>query len=91
MTCELCQAERITHWHYEDDLCWIADCKICRVPMAVLKRHTPHPTPEEREHMIAKLRKLFGSGYVDEKMRKIPDHYHIHLRPFLLEPRPHLK
>ena len=25
MTCDLCEAARITPWHAEDDVCWVAD------------------------------------------------------------------
>src|SRR3954453_6380419 len=23
--CEICEAARITEWHHEDDICWVAD------------------------------------------------------------------
>ena len=39
--CELCEAARITQWFYEDDLCWIAECEICAVPMVVWQRARP--------------------------------------------------
>ena len=41
--CELCEAARITAWHHEDDVCWVADCEICMVPMVVWKQHGPEP------------------------------------------------
>lgn len=84
--CELCEAARITEWHYEDDLCWIADCEICMVPMVVWKRHGPEPPPDERDHMIERLQAIgehvFGEGgfSVDGVMRQIPDHFHAHAR-----------
>jgi len=80
-SCDLCRAERKSRWYYEDDLCWIADCIVCGVPMAVLKRHTPTPTPEEKAHLAAKLLAL-GNGFMDDAMRRIPDHYHVHLRGY---------
>ena len=41
MGCDLCEAAQITPWHYEDDVCWIADCEVCDVPMVVWKSHSP--------------------------------------------------
>ena len=41
--CELCAADRVTEWFYEDDECWIAECEACYVPMVVWKRHDPNP------------------------------------------------
>ena len=44
--CDLCEAARITPWFHEDDLCWIAECEICAVPMVVWKepRRRTRPT-----------------------------------------------
>jgi hypothetical protein len=85
--CELCEAAVITARHYEDDLCWIADCEICLVPMVVWREHSPTPPEEVR----ARLHELLGAvadevigpgGWkVDDHMRNIPDHYHAHARP----------
>ena len=36
MSCELCRAARITPWYHEDEICWVAECEICAVPMVVL-------------------------------------------------------
>ena len=33
----------MTDWFYEDDLCWIAECEACWVPMVVWKRTRPEP------------------------------------------------
>lgn len=41
--CELCAAERITEWFYEDDECWIAECEQCYVPMVVWNDTTRIP------------------------------------------------
>ena len=41
--CDLCEAARITPWFHEDDLCWIAECEICAVPMVVWREHDPDP------------------------------------------------
>lgn len=84
--CELCVAARITPWHHEDELCWVADCEICDVPMVVWARHGPAPPPEELDHMLLQLRRVadarFGAGgyTLDQVMRQIPDHFHAHAR-----------
>jgi hypothetical protein len=83
--CELCQAARITPWYYEDELCWIAECEICEVPMVVWRQHGTTPSADELEVMHARLREVadahFGAIYIDDLMRNIPDHYHAHGRP----------
>lgn len=84
--CLLCEAERITAWYYEDDVCWIADCEICMVPMVVWRRHSRTPPSDAMAHMHEQLavvadQQLVGGHYVDDNMRKIPDHYHAHARP----------
>ena len=84
--CELCEAARITPWHYEDDVCWVADCEVCDVPMVVWKSHSPSPPDDVRAHMIEQLRAVgaarFGDdGFsIDDVMRQIPDHFHAHAR-----------
>ena len=35
--CELCEAGHLTTWYHEDEICWIADCEMCAVPMVVWK------------------------------------------------------
>lgn len=82
--CELCEAKPITPRYWEDAICWIADCKQCPgVPMAVFKPHGTQPTRRQFEHMV-ELLKMCGKGRryeLDDSMRSIPDHYHVHLRP----------
>jgi hypothetical protein len=84
--CDLCEAARITPWFYEDDLCWIAECEICAVPMVVWKRHDRDPPAEVRTQLHERLATVVAEcfdfeHYVDENMRNIPDHYHAHARP----------
>jgi hypothetical protein len=83
--CDLCTAARITPWYYEDEICWIAECEICAVPMVVWRQHGIAPPPGELSHMLDRLREVattrFGDFYVDNHMRNIPDHYHAHGRP----------
>ena len=84
--CELCVADRVTEWFYEDDECWIAECEACYVPMVVWKRHDPNPSEEERVGMHARLSQVVVEHYgfehwLDDNMRSIPTHYHAHARP----------
>lgn len=86
-SCELCEAARLTPWHHEDDVCWIADCEACDVPMVVWRRHGTEPSAAELAHMLAELERVAGlrfggSAYrVDRVMRQVPDHFHAHVRP----------
>ena len=76
----------MTTWYHEDELCWIADCEICEVPMVVWRDHGAAPPQAVLDHLLARLREVadarFGAeGYrVDDHMRNIPDHYHAHAR-----------
>ena len=49
--CDLCEAARITPWFHEDDICWIAECEICAVPMVVWRGHGVEPPADELAHM----------------------------------------
>ncbi|MCU1496852.1 MAG: hypothetical protein JWM47_805 [Acidimicrobiales bacterium] len=84
-TCPLCVAARITPWHHEDDICWIADCDICATPMVVWRGHGIDPPADELEHMMAQLSRVateaLGPHWVDGNRRNIPDHFHAHSRP----------
>jgi hypothetical protein len=84
--CDLCEAARITPWYHEDDICWIAECEICAVPMVVWRHHGVEPPSDHLEHMRGQLARIAGQEltvehYVDDNMRNIPDHYHAHARP----------
>lgn len=84
--CELCEAARFTPWFHEDEICWIAECEVCSVPMVVWNRHGSEPPDANLEHMLAHLDRVateqFGeSGYnIDRVMRQIPNHFHAHAR-----------
>lgn len=84
--CELCEAARFTHWYAEDDLCWVADCEVCIVPMVVWKQHGVAPPLSDLTHMemvlSAAADQRFGRGKwsLDREMRQIPDHFHAHAR-----------
>src|SRR6266481_4931057 len=49
--CDLCRAARITPWYHEDDICWIAECEICAVPMVVWRSHGVEPPSDQLAHM----------------------------------------
>ena len=84
--CELCEAARMTAWHHEDEICWVADCEVCGVPMVVWRQHGTEPPEEQRAHMIECLERAAaerwgaGSYVLDPVMRQIPEHFHCHAR-----------
>jgi hypothetical protein len=84
--CELCEAARLTEWFHEDDVCWIAECEACNVPMVVWRTHDPEPPDDVRAVLHARLAEVVARHYVDEfrvdeQLRTIPTHYHAHARP----------
>jgi|SRR5207237_244176 len=85
--CDLCRAARITPWYYEDEICWVAECEICEVPMVVWRYHGTAPRrPTPTWHTCASAcgrspRRSSGSSGWDDHMRNIPDHWHAHGRP----------
>jgi hypothetical protein len=85
--CDLCEAAEITTRYLDDELCWIADCEICEVPMIVWKQHNASPPDDVKAALHARLAevadRILGAGAwsVDDHMRNIPDHYHAHARP----------
>ena len=84
--CELCEAARMTTWYHSDDVCWVADCEICDVPMVVWNDHGADPPEVDRGHMVETLTRVaterFGPDAfsIDRVMRQIPDHFHAHAR-----------
>ena len=85
--CELCEAARMTTWHHEDDICWVADCDACGTPIVVWRQHGTAPPDEEMAHMLDVLGRVAGARFgpdgfaVDRVMRQIPGHFHAHARP----------
>lgn len=83
--CELCEAARLTEWFFEDEVCWVAECEACCVPMVVWKSHHPEPADEVKRHLHGVLASVVAEHfeyepYIDDNMRNIPDHYHAHAR-----------
>lgn len=95
--CELCEAAQITPWYHEDEICWVAECEACSVPMVVWREHGTEPDPETLDHMLDTLGRVatgvVGSDHhIDTVMRQIPDHFHAHARrPFRLQRPPSAK
>lgn len=84
-TCELCDAVPYTERFHDDDLCWIAECESCSVPMVVWRTHRPDPPAEIRRLLHERLRSVVDEVFddevwIDEVMRTIPGHYHAHAR-----------
>lgn len=80
--CPLCNIPLTQYSLHDDDICRVVICRTCKVPMAVLNRHSDTPTSEEMIHIrsvMDKLGKRF-KGILDDSMNTIPSHYHIHLR-----------
>jgi len=88
--CELCELARTTTWYAEFAEPFrfaIIDCDSCDVPMAVLGAHRKAPTDFEQEVLRRELTKVAdtkypGGWFFDDHMRQIPDHYHLHARPY---------
>jgi len=88
--CELCELRDYTQ-RYADFVYpfkfTILDCDSCDTPMAVLGDHRAVPTDDEREFMIEALSLVARAKYgadkfgIDDVMRQIPDHCHLHARP----------
>jgi hypothetical protein len=84
--CLLCRAEQVTARLFEDEECWVADCMVCATPMVVWRVHG-HPDPEVQARLVEHLERLAATRYgdegywVDDRMRRIPDHWHAHARP----------
>ncbi|HUY63712.1 MAG TPA: hypothetical protein VMV14_04265 [Acidimicrobiales bacterium] len=84
--CELCQEARLTTWYHEDEVCWVAECEVCAVPMVVWRHHGTEPPAADLDHMLQCLATAAdqslgpGTWSVDRVMRQIPDHFHAHAR-----------
>ena len=85
-SCDLCEAARMTTWYHEDDVCWIAECEVCSVPMVVWRCHGVSPSASELAHMLGELERVARAQFgerefkVDRVMRQIPGHFHAHAR-----------
>lgn len=87
--CDLCELKEYTPWYAtftQPFRFTILDCDSCDTPMAVLGEHRTRATEQERTFMIEALsliaRAKWGDSefIIDDVMRQIPDHCHIHVR-----------
>ena len=86
--CELCELARTTRWFaqfFEPFPFTLLECDSCDVPMAVLGEHRATVNESERAVMERALRLVaetleLGELHFDDRMRQIPDHYHLHAR-----------
>ncbi|MDA8277168.1 MAG: hypothetical protein M0Z45_03075 [Actinomycetota bacterium] len=84
--CELCSEERLTPWLYEDKHFFVAICISCDLPMVVLRDHRIDLSDNESSAMKEILTKsaveYFDNTpfFVDDVMRQIPNHKHMHAR-----------
>jgi hypothetical protein len=51
--CDLCRAVRMTSWYHEDDVCWIAECDVCDVPMVVCPWLYPGRPEKRTFHLLS--------------------------------------
>ncbi len=85
--CELCDAKILTRRHHEDLEFWVADCKQCRVPMAVYRPHGLRPSHRTHERMALSLLEVSDRLRPGQKvkltddMKTEPRHFHMHARP----------
>ena len=77
--CQLCNLKKITNWHFENDDFVVLDCKTCDVPMYVWRDHE-FPSKMDVLLMINHSQKYFTDRKIDFRRRKIPNHYHFHMR-----------
>ena len=88
--CELCELVPTTTWYaaYDEPFRFvILDCDSCDVPMAVLGAHRAAPSENEcavmRRRLAAVADEKYPQGwFFDDHMRQIPEHYHLHARPY---------
>ncbi len=88
--CDLCELKEYTPWYARFTQPFrfaILDCDSCDTPMAVLAEHRIELAVEERAFMVEALslvaRVKYGEGefIIDQVMRQIPSHFHMHARP----------
>ena len=86
--CELCEAVPFTRQYFSDEVCWVAECESCSVPMVVWRPHGTEPDAPALAHMLEALGRaatecfgVDGRWFLDRHMRQIPDHFHAHARP----------
>lgn len=78
--CALCEHELLSHTYYENDNIWIADCKKCKIPLVVIKKHVKTIPKKIKEDLVEFCKKVFGDQIIFRwKMNSIHDHWHAHI------------
>ena len=84
--CKLCNLVKKANCYYEDEHMVICDCSACKIPHAVLKKHTMETTTFLEMRMITKLNEFGRKFYGHDKFRidttqcEISNHLHWHAR-----------
>lgn len=84
--CRLCKLEEMSFVHRKTAAYTILNCSTCKVPMLVLKEHKrecPQGILQAGVIDLAMIANRYhgpNSWYLDDSMRTIPEHYHIHAR-----------
>ena len=65
--------------HYQDPVCFIIFCDVCRVPMLVLKRHAPEPLDDELKQIERVRINRCGDLALSVSSGESPEHWHRHL------------
>ena len=84
MSCELCNlvtGERDSLVYYEDEKVLILDCKTCRIPMGIWKKHKAKLSIEEREYLVRQMIFVLGQPNDFREPYKNVEHYHLHFVP----------
>lgn len=80
MSCPLCTPEKKTQWYDINSEYWyFFDCDSCKVPMAVLKRHSMDITDQEKQELYRIIETFFPGCHLRTRQRKIKDHLHYHI------------
>ena len=87
MSCPLCNLEIRTKLYVQSKYFIVVNCDTCEggdeVPLIVCKRHTTELNQEEMIDLMWILHYIWMDGIrggLDQERRKIPDHWHAHIR-----------
>ena len=84
--CKICNLKDAKYYFATPDY-MILECETCKVPMAVLRKHSstaPHDVIESMEHNLLKFAvREYGLGKcrVSRKQIHSNDHLHLHVQP----------
>lgn len=81
--CDLCELKIVTKAYVRSKHFIVLDCKNCKVPMIVIKRHTTELNQEELIDLMWILHYLWEDGIkgeLDQERRAVPGHWHAHIR-----------